>query len=98
MAQWASASLTGNTQKRLSAEQIPTRRDVGKWERSVIWAMIRNPAYTGQAAYRKTQAVERTRPTKQARDPSFYPKHAHSSSRDRPQEDWIRIPVPALIK
>ena len=81
----------------LSSAQIPTRRDVGKWERSVIWAMIRNPAYTGQAAYRKTQAVERTHPTKQARDHSFYPKHAHSSSRDRPQEEGSRIPVPALI-
>jgi site-specific DNA recombinase len=81
----------------LSTEQIPTRREVGKWERSVVWAMIRNPAYTGYAAYRKTQAVERTRATKQARDHSFYPKHAHSSTRDRPQEDWIRIPVPALI-
>jgi site-specific DNA recombinase len=87
----------GAIARTLSTEQIPTRRDVGKWERSVIWAMIRNPAYTGLAAYRKTQAVERTRPTKQAHDHSFYPKHAHSSSRDRPQEDWIRIPVPALI-
>jgi len=81
----------------LTAEQIPTRRDVGKWERSVVWAMLRNPAYTGQAAYRKTAVVERTRPTKQARDRSFYPKHVHSSSRDRPQADWIRIPGPALI-
>lgn len=81
----------------LNTEQIPTRRDVGAWERSVIWAMVRNPAYTGQAAYRKTQAVDRTRPTKPARTQSFYPKHTHSSSRDRPQEDWIHIPVPALI-
>ena len=81
----------------LTAERVPTRRDVGRWERSVVWAMLRNPAYTGQAAYRKTEVVERKRPTKQARDHRFYPKHAHSSTRDRPQEDWIRIPVPALI-
>jgi len=83
--------------RRLTAEQIPTRHDVGHWERSVIWTLLRNPAYTGQAAYRKTEVVERKRPTKQARDHSFYPKHVHSSSRDRPKEDWIRIPVPALI-
>ena len=87
----------GAIARALSAEQIPTRRDVGKWERSVVWAIVRNPAYTGHAAYRKTQSVERTRPTKQARDHSFYPKHVHSSRRDRPAEDWIRIPVPALI-
>ncbi len=87
----------GAIARHLTAEQIPTRRDVGQWERSVIWAMLRNPAYTGQAAYRKTEVVERKRPTKQAREHSFYPKHVHSSTRDRPQEDWIRIPVPALI-
>jgi site-specific DNA recombinase len=57
--------------RRLTAEQIPTRRDVGRWERSVIWAMLRNLAYAGQAAYRKTKVVERQRPTKQARDHSF---------------------------
>ncbi len=87
----------GAIARRLTAEQIPTRRDVGRWERSVVWAMLRNPAYTGQAAYRKTEVVERKRPTKQARDHTFYPKHVHSSTRDRPREDWIRIPVPALI-
>jgi site-specific DNA recombinase len=87
----------GAIARRLTAEQIPTRRDVGQWERSVVWAMLRNPAYTGQAAYRKTQVVERKGPTKQAWDHSFYPKHVHSSSRDRPQADWIRIPAPALI-
>lgn len=74
----------GAIARTLRAEQIPTRRDVGKWERSVVWAIVRNPAYTGFAASRKTQAVERPRPTKQARDHSFYPKHVHSSSRDRP--------------
>jgi site-specific DNA recombinase len=34
----------------LTTEQIPTRREVGKWERAVVWARVRNPAYTGQAA------------------------------------------------
>src|SRR5262249_16742381 len=87
----------GAIARRLTAEQVPTRRDVGRWERSVAWAMVRNPAYTGQAAYRKTEVVERKWPTKQARDHNFYPKHVHSSTRDRPVADWIHIPVPALI-
>ncbi len=59
--------------------------------------MLRNPASTGQAAYRKTEVVERQRPPKQAREHTFYPTHVHSSTRARPREDWIRIPVPALI-
>ena len=87
----------GAIARQLTQAHIPTRRDIGRWERSVVWAMLRNPAYTGQAAYRKTQVVERVRPTKQARDHSFYPKHLLSSSRDRPREEWILIPVPAII-
>jgi hypothetical protein len=46
----------------LTAAHIPTRRGAPQWERSVVWGILRNPAYTGQAAYRKTQAVPRTRP------------------------------------
>jgi len=87
----------GAIARELTSTQIPTRHDVGRWERSVVWAMLRNPAYTGHAAYRKTKVVERVRPTKQAYDHSFYPKHVHSSTRDRPREEWIEIPVPALI-
>ena len=87
----------GAIARELTRAQIPTRNDVGRWERSVVWAMLRNPAYTGHAAYRKTKVVERVRPTKQAYDHSFYPKHVHSSTRDRPREEWIEIPVPALI-
>jgi len=59
--------------------------------------MLRNPAYIGRAGYRKTEVVDRVRPTKQANDHNFYPKHLHSSTRDRPPEEWISIPVPAII-
>lgn len=83
--------------RKLTEEHIPTRRDVGRWERSVIWAMLRNPAYMGKAAYLKTRVVDRVRPTKQAYDRNFYPKHVHSSTRDRPPEEWITIAVPAII-
>jgi len=83
--------------RQLTQESIPTRRDIGRWERSVIWAMLRNPAYSGKAAYRKTQVVDRVRPTKLAYDRNFYPKHVHSSTRDRPPEEWITIPVPAIV-
>jgi site-specific DNA recombinase len=58
----------GAIARKLTLDRVPTRRDVGRWERSVIWAMLRNPAYTGRAAYRKTEAVARARPTKPAHD------------------------------
>lgn len=87
----------GAIARELTADRIATRRGAAQWERSVVWGMLRNPAYTGQAAYRKTQAVSRQRPTKQANDHGFYPKHVHSSSRQRPREEWLMIAVPRLI-
>jgi site-specific DNA recombinase len=81
----------------LTAQQIPTRQGAPQWHRSVVWGMLRNPAYQGQAAYRKTQAVARTRPTKAAHDHRYYPKGVHSSSRQRPQTDWLFIAVPPII-
>jgi site-specific DNA recombinase len=87
----------GAIARKLTKDQVPTRHDVGHWERSVIGEMLHNPAYIGRAGYRKTEVVDRVRPTKQAYDRNFYPKHVHSSKRDRPPEEWITIPVPAII-
>ncbi len=84
--------------KRIALEEkIPSRTRKGFWERSVIWGMLKNPAYMGKAAFRKTQHVQRKKMTKLTREHGGYPKHALSSSRDRPQEDWSFIPVPAII-
>ena len=87
----------GSIARLLTKEQIPSRTRKGSWERSVIWGMLKNPAYMGKAAFRKTRLVQRKKMTKQTRAHGGYPKHAVSSSRDRPQEDWIVIPVPAII-
>jgi site-specific DNA recombinase len=59
--------------------------------------MLKNPAYMGKAAFRKTCNVQRERLTKQSRENGGYPKHALSSSRARPKDEWILIPVPAII-
>jgi len=43
---------------RWMAEQgVPTRTGKTQWDRSVIWGMLRNPAYAGQAVFGKTMAV-----------------------------------------
>ena len=44
----------GAIARRLNAEGIPTRKGSARWERSVVWAMLRNPAYRGAAAFGKT--------------------------------------------
>ena len=87
----------GAITKKLNSEEIPTKMQKGIGERSVVWSILRNPAYYGQAAFRKTISVDRIRPTKLARDNSFYPKNPKSSSRDRDKKDWIYIPVPSII-
>lgn len=87
----------GAIARHLTSEAIPSQKSAGHWERSVIWAILRNPAYMGKAAYRKTMCVERQRPSKQAYDHGYYPKHAKSSTRDRPKEDRISIDVPAIV-
>jgi len=83
--------------RQLNVDAIPTRHRQGIWESSTVAGILHNPAYMGQAAYRKTQVVARTRVTKLARDKGLYPKQLHSSNRERAKADWIYIPVPQLV-
>lgn len=45
--------------RRLRAQGVPTRTGKSHWDRSVVWAILRNPAYAGQAAFGETESVER---------------------------------------
>ena len=45
----------GEIARRLNAEGIATRKQSARWERSVVWAMLRNPAYRGVACFGKTR-------------------------------------------
>jgi site-specific DNA recombinase len=86
----------GEIARRLNRERIPTRKASPRWERSVIWAMLRNPAYRGVACFGKTRVSARTRVLRPQRrrgvtTPSTTVGH------ERPREEWIQIPVPALV-
>jgi site-specific DNA recombinase len=81
------------------ADERGVRTRTGKtvWDRSTIWAMLRNPAYRGQAAFGKTKTAERhggpTRTTRQRGE-----RHGHRPARyDTPAENWTLIPVPAIV-
>jgi site-specific DNA recombinase len=86
----------GAIARRLTEQGVPTRRGKARWERSVVWAMLRNPAYIGRAAYGKTESAERRRITRPLRQKGGFSKRCRAS-RERPREQWIEIPVPALI-
>ena len=86
----------GGITRRLNAESIPTRKESARWERSTVWAVWRNPAYRGVACFGKTRVSTRSRVMRPQRRrgvtvPSVTVGH------ERPREEWIEIPVPALV-
>jgi len=81
----------------LTSQGVRTRTGKERWDRSVIWGMLRNPAYCGKAVFGKTQAIH---------EPAGLNRTARLAGRtvprqvrvaDRPREEWTGIPVPALV-
>jgi site-specific DNA recombinase len=81
----------------LTGEGVPTRTGKARWDRSVIWGMLRNPAYAGRAVFGKTAIIH---------DQPGLNRVARLQGRsvprpvktvDRPREEWTEIPVPALV-
>jgi site-specific DNA recombinase len=86
----------GEITRRLNADGIPTRKASARWERTTVWAVLRNSAYRGIACFGKTRSSSRTRVMRPQRrrgviTPSMTAGH------ERPREEWIEIPVPALV-
>ncbi|MER9171628.1 recombinase family protein [Mesorhizobium australicum] len=75
-----------------------TRKRVTRWERSVVWGMLRNPAYKGTACFNKTKVGPRQKVTKPFRL-SGRAVHGEKTCapHERRREEWIDIPVPALV-
>ena len=86
----------GAITRRLNEQGIPTRKGNGRWERSTVWAMLRNPAYRGTACFGKTTSAPRQRITRKLRLRGGVACR-DSASHERPRTEWIEIPVPALV-
>jgi len=86
----------GAVVKELNQRKVPTKKRKSQWERSTIWAMLRNPAYMGKACFGKTERTERQRITKLLRAKGGY-SAKNGCSKEKPREEWIEIPVPPLI-
>jgi site-specific DNA recombinase len=70
-----------------------TRTGKTRWDRKTV--ILRNPAYIGSAAFGKVASTPtRLRPIRGAAE---QPRHASRVS-DVPAEEWIRVPVPALVE
>ena len=82
--------------KSLSEQGVPTRTGKPCWGPSTIWAILRNPAYTGQAAYGRRRVTDA--PAKPMRVTRQRGGHSDRSACEHVgPEHWLRIPVPALI-
>lgn len=80
----------------LNERGVPTRKQNSRWERSTVWAMLRNPAYKGSACFGKTELRPRQRITRPLRLRGGLATR-DSASHERPRADWIEIPVPAIV-
>ncbi|MHB8896740.1 MAG: recombinase family protein [Candidatus Geothermincolia bacterium] len=87
----------GEVCRRLNREKIPTRTGKSAWDRSVVWAILKNPAFKGTAAFGKTRTgpfkPQKLRPQ---RGRPQYPRRP-ASRIDTEVDGQIFIDVPAIV-
>ncbi len=86
----------GEVCRRLKREGTQSPRGKSYWDRTTIWGTLKNPAYKGAAAFGKTKIGQMRHRLRPQRGRAEQPRRAHSIY-DVPCEDWITIPVPAII-
>jgi site-specific DNA recombinase len=81
----------------LTSQNVPTRTGRQRWDRSVIWGMLRNPAYAGTAVFGKTMVVAESPGLNRVARLQGRATPCASKTVDRPREEWTTIPVPAIV-
>jgi site-specific DNA recombinase len=83
--------------RRLHQADVRTRTGKAHWDHKTIWDMLHNPAYKGEAAFGKTRW---TPVGPRLRAPRGRPAHSRRgySGKAVPPDEWITIPVPALVE
>jgi site-specific DNA recombinase len=81
----------------LSDQGVPTRTGKARWDRSVIWAMLRNPAYAGSAVFGKTQVLQQPASLNRVARRQGRTTPRPTKTVDAPTDQWINIAVPAII-
>ena len=79
------------------SQGVPTRTGKHRWDRSVIWGMLRNPAYAGRAVFGKTMVVHESPGLNRVARLQGRATPRASKTVDRPREEWTEIPVPAIV-
>jgi site-specific DNA recombinase len=87
----------GELARWLSSLGVATRTGKPRWDRSTVWAMLRNPAYAGRACFGKTMRTEQAAGLNRTARLAGRATPRHYTVAERPREDWLEIPVPALV-
>ena len=82
--------------RRLQEQGVMTRTGKRQWDSGTIFGMLKNPAYKGMAAFGKTRVGER-RVRLRARRGGCEQARRTSSIYQVPGDQWIYIPVPAIV-
>jgi site-specific DNA recombinase len=86
----------GEIRRRLREAGHLTQTGLTLWDRSTIRNLLRNPAYMGQAAFGRRRNGPRQARLRPVRGKPQQPRRDCSIYRVE-EQDWIRIPVPALV-
>ncbi len=81
----------------LTSQGAPTRTGKSRWDRSVVWAMLRNPAYAGRAVFGKTMAISESPALNRVARLQGRSVPRAVKTVDRPKAEWTQIPVPAIV-
>src|SRR6266480_4478039 len=81
----------------LTSQGAPTRTGKSRWDRSVVWAILRNPAYAGMAAFGKTMATAGSPALNRVARLQGRSVPRAVKTVDRPKAEWTQIPVPAIV-
>jgi site-specific DNA recombinase len=87
----------GEVCRRLRQAGIPSPTGKASWDRSVVWGLLKNPAYQGAAAFGKTRTGERQARLRPLRGQPEHSRRSYSVARTSPEEQ-VLIAVPALVE
>ena len=81
----------------LTDSGVPTRTGKHRWDRSVVWGMLRNPAYAGRAVFGKTMIVHESPNLNRVARLQGRATPRAAKTVDRPHAEGTEIPVPAVV-
>jgi site-specific DNA recombinase len=81
----------------MGSQGAVTRTGKQRWDRSVIWGMLRNPAYAGTAVFGKTMVVQESPGLNRVARLQGRSVPRAVKTIDRPRDQWLGIAVPAIV-